>query len=319
MTYLFEEDIRPYNIFQLAGFINRCRTAIQRDLNIFPNDLPEYDKDVYENAVLRLCEDWEHHSHLYTDIYESKNYRRALLWLSLKKDKYILKTNIYELDISDIVFRSLIEQQDLDSSFSSLISSISKSEIKKINKYENLLSLALNSDNYRSELGKIISMERYKESTHIITVLDDINIEGVDISYWLKNSSRYKTLFQKKKNEPKKFYITEVLNDLQAGAITKQTYYDYINGDIKDFDKKFFANLSFFLHLAPPLVNKLFENDGYNIKNSKRLQDRILMKCYKIGFTRDYANILLKNAGFFNIVKKSKAGYYYLDLRPMGK
>lgn len=319
MTYIFEEDIRNFNIFQLAGFINNCRTAIQRELNLFPNDLAEWNKDIYEDAVLRLCEEWEHHSQLYADIYASKNYIKALLWLSMKRDTYFLKTELTEFDISDIVYKSLMDYEEPDLPLSNLMSSIHKSEIKKLNNYESLLNFALKSEDYRNEIGKVISIERYKESIHIISILENIDVEEVNVKYWLRNSSKYKTESQIKGNDSKQHSIVKVLSDLLDGAITKQSYYDYINGDLKDFDKKFFANLSFFLYLSPPLVNKLFENDGYNVKNSKRHQDKILKKCYKIGFTRDYANVLLKNAGFFNVVKKSKVGYYYLDLRPMGR
>jgi predicted CopG family antitoxin len=319
MPYFFEEDIRDHNIFQLAGFILRCRTEIQKSLNLYSNDSSCESMKAYEDVVTLLCQSWEHHSEVYSDIYESNKYKKALLWMSLQKSKYILKTKVKNFDISDIVYELLIEKDDSSSSFSNLISDIHKIENKRISSYEQLITTALKSDDYRKEVGKIISMERYKENVHSITVTTDYNIENIDVKNLLKHTERYEIALEGIEPKQKQYSVVSILNDLLSSGITKQTYYDYINGDVKDFDKKFFVNLAFFLYLSLPLVNKLFENDGYNIKNSKRLQDKILMKCYRIGFSRDYANVLLKNAGFYNEVKKTNTGYYYLDIRPMGK
>jgi len=85
---------------------------------------------------------------------------------------------------------------------------------------------------------------------------------------------------------------------LLAYSIRKNIFNEYISPNYceKSFNKKFFINLGFMLCLPFPMLKTFLEVNGFSIDKSDRIFDKIIDRAFKIGFDRDTAIALIKDA-----------------------
>jgi len=141
------------------------------------------------------------------------------------------------------------------------------------------------------------------KSSKIVDYVDDAYFDK-ELQFIFKNP---KTINRQKIKDDEKFrekvknsYTkTEVEKDLKEFKIHPNTLKNsYFKDDKLDHQKNLFINLSFYLGLDLHCAESLLNVNGYTIKNSLLKKDKILARCFKIGFGQEYTEAILDKQGY---------------------
>jgi|GEM_PF-2950066 len=315
MNELFDVDINKLNILQLADWIKKCRSAIKQ------SDKPQYTENIelfYEKAV-EFCDDWENHAKQYADVYDSEKYQTAILVNGLTPDVFILSTPDGDYDFTDIMHRLICNPDPIFHCMQPDIDEYATNREDAVIEYKNKLKALSKPDDHR-ELIKNLLIHRKEHNVRTFTLLKNQKLLHThSVEDLLKNMEKYKRedhsvrfsprdkKLQKKgkrlesDEQTEYYYLKDVIEDLKAYQITKQVYYDYVGNVRKEFDKKLFGAMCFYLSLNLKYAEQLYILNGYTIQNSKEANDAILTKCFRLGFPLAYANALLYKAGYSSL------------------
>lgn len=315
MNELFDVDISKLNILQLADWIKKCRFAIQQ------SDKPQYTENIelfYEKTA-EFCTDWENHAKQYADVYDSEKYQTAILVSGLTPDVFILSTPDGDYDFTNIMHRLICNPDPVFHCMQRDIDEYTANREGTVIEYKKSLESLFKTDNHR-EVIKNLLIHRKEYNVRTFTLLKNQKLLHThSVEDLLKNIEKYKRedhsvrfspRDKKLQNKGKRlesdeqtqyYYSKDVIEDLKAYQITKQVYYDYVGNVRKEFDKKLFGAMCFYLSLNLKYAEQLYTLNGYTIQNSKEANDAILTKCFRLGFPLAYANALLYKAGYSSL------------------
>ncbi|WP_101697020.1 hypothetical protein [Clostridium minihomine] len=303
MHDLFQIDISEYNLLQLADWIQKCREAIK------PNSNKENDK------IVKFYEEWRKHYTEHEGFYNSQLYKHAILANGITPDTYLLEDGSGEQhDISDLLYKLTIhlEEDDLNLEF---ITDYAKHRFSKIEKYIEAVNSAFQAKDYREALKELV-LNRKRHKINTIKILkNEKELFTKDPYRLLKNIKEYEiTTVEMEFSDSKKeytsknnrkmrdngfevYYLKDVQDDLDQYNIRKDQYFAYFkNALVKEYDKKLFGNLCFYLSLDIDSAETLYNLNGYTITRSREKSDEILTECFRLGFPLLYANIFLSRA-----------------------
>ena len=296
MHTLFFEDISQYNVFRLAAWIKKCRSAIRL------SDNPIYQGDYfsYVSAVEEFCGLWGEHYSRYRSVYTDTIYSDALLYLSLQEPEVYVIAGGDHIDISAKVRADL---QD-DTCYCNLIQQVASKEKQRIREYATQLRRIARSADGRHKLHEFMQSIKFRTIQYEHTVLqsDGIDYSGMpiaDVLPLLKRRS-LKTWAREYAGDTNTTFNDFIMTELKAAHIGKNAYYAYVSPKkkISTTQKSFFACLSFFLNMDIDTAESFYNQEGYTVMNSLRNDDKILTTCLEMGFPLDYANALLVADGY---------------------
>lgn len=310
MHELFEVDIRTLNDLQLADWIKKCRLAIK------PSDKPNYRENTnfFYTDIAEFCNEWEQHFEIYKDIYQSEKYQTAILANGIIPDVFTLLTPDGDYDISQIMYDLTCYLDDNYRCIQTEIEDYSYARRTDIEHYREIVQKKLNSPNHRAAIKELLINRKQHNISNFTLLKNEHSIATHDIKEILKNvktlkKESYPVHFSTAKRQPHEkgkfldpdekiqvYYMKDVLEDLKSYEITKQVYFDYVNSESKDFDRKLFGAICFYLSLNLNLAETLYNMNGYTIQKSREQRDIILTKCFQLGFPLVYANALLAKA-----------------------
>lgn len=315
MNELFDVDISKLNILQLADWIKKCRFAIQQ------SDKPQYKENIpsFYEKVVEFCDDWERHAKQYAHVYNSKKYQTAILVSGLTPDVFILSTPDGDYDFTNIMHRVICNPDPIFHCMQPDIDEYAANREDTVIEYKNKLKAFSKPDDHR-ELIKNLLIHRKEHNVRTFTLLKNQKLLHThSVEDLLKNMEKYKRedhsvrfspRDKKLQNKGKQlesdeqteyYYLKDVIEDLKTYQITKQVYYDYVGNVRKEFDKKLFGAMCFYLSLNLKYAEQLYSLNGYTIQNSKEISDAVLTKCFKLGFPLAYANALMYKAGYSSL------------------
>ena len=104
----------------------------------------------------------------------------------------------------------------------------------------------------------------------------------------IEELEKYKTYIPKKRQ-------TAINKRLDEREISKSVYFDWLHGDTeeREFNKKFFVNLAFYLSLPSEFFERLLMLNGYSTTASLRIFDKIADVSFKCGYSQTYTGILI--------------------------
>lgn len=315
MNELFDVDISKLNILQLADWIKKCRFAIQQ------SDKPQYTENtqLFYKDIIEFCTEWEGHAEQYAEVYNSEKYQTAILVSGLTPDVFILSTPDSDYDFTEIMHRLICNPDPVFHCMQPDIDEYAANREDAVIEYKNKLKALSKPDDQR-ELIKNLLIHRKEHNVRTFTLLKNQKLLHThSVEDLLKNIEKYKredhsvrfSPRDKKLQEKGKrlesdeqteyYYLKDVIEDLKAYQITKQVYYDYVGNVRKEFDKKLFGAMCFYLSLNLKYAEQIYTLNGYTIQNSKEVNDAILTKCFRLGFPLAYANALLYKAGYSSL------------------
>lgn len=305
------------NLLELADWINKCRTYF---------NLASTNNETRE--IEQFCEAWIAHSEIYHLVYNSELYKDAILANGVENDIYTIIQN----------------DNTYDYTFTHSASSKTNDNIKKVmpvksqakvNDYKDRVISALNyGELYRDKVKNLINQRR-EYSDFVITLLNkelilfDSDIETLIKKLSGKNRPKFievrhcltNEVSHAKECRVQTYQQKDVLNDLSTYNIRKSLYYDYfISQKPKEYDKKLFVNLGFYLSFDIDSIEKFLNLNGYTIMCSLEKFDKILTLSFRLGFPQLYAEIMLAKDDTINTtlvarnLKSSKNNTNIIDI-----
>lgn len=320
MNKLFEEKIENYDLLQLENWIRRCRNAIKKENFLDTNKSKEECEENYKKAVMDFMEEWEEHYEDNRDVYKKDDLKKAILGNGINLDRIVLvlikgkKTE--KIDITEILYNKYLNNESLGV-FNNLMDDYTNNRLEEIDKYFNLISDLDYIEDYKEKVVELIrNRTKYNIQTLTATV-DDISIFEIDDIEELLDAlitdidQNLKVLEMVSKEFP-------LLSSLREFDVTKQTFYDFEDeandGTYeKNYEKKFFLNVGFYLSLNFELFEMFLSLFGYTIEKSRSRRDRILTEFIDIGFSKEYIDISIE-ANNLSPLTPRVAGYQKRDL-----
>lgn len=303
MHRLFKVDISKLNLLQLAYWIKLCRNAVKPDI------------DNRTDHIAEFCEEWEEHGKTYEAVYNSKLYKQAILANAIEPDEYILDILGEEYDVSNVMYKLTVSPNDKFDNIKSMIKDYTEKRIDDIEKYYGKAYTVLTAEKYREELRQLVVNRKENKINTIKVLKNEKKLLSKNPRRMLANidestlvTEDYIFTEEKKKLSSKDnrinrdlgfkiYYMKDVQADLDHFNIKRQQYYNYFDNKlIKEYDKKFFGNLAFYLSLDLEYAEMLYNMNGYTITKSRESSDEILTRCFKHGFPLLYATVLLERA-----------------------
>ncbi|MGF7058712.1 coiled-coil domain-containing protein [Brassicibacter mesophilus] len=310
MKNIFKDDISQYNVLKLSDWIHKCRTSVKEtEYNHLNNPNQEY-----ERSVKSFCDDWLEY-YQSKELYNNENYKKAIIANgSIRNTDGELKNRVViqyeskgikqEIDITDKLYNSLLKG-DGSPKPKSLLDKYKKQLLDEVEEYYQLFSDLENWENHRKKIKELINYRIKYIVTPISVDIPDKNILlelDIDEIESLINSEEL--IIFEPLIEPNEEEKQTLLNHLMKYDITKQSYYDYINGLEKRFEKKLFINLGFYFSLSLDLLESLLNIHGYTIKKSKQRRDILIKRCIEAGFEARYTNIYLTKEELYPLYKR---------------
>ncbi|WP_353096123.1 hypothetical protein [Tissierella praeacuta] len=325
MNKLFKEKIENYDLLQLEHWIRRCRTAVKKEDFLDTNKPKEDCEEDYKKAVLDFVEKWKEHYKDNETVYKKEDFKKAILGNGINLDRIVLalkkdrKTE--KIDITEILYNRYLNNENLGI-FNNLMDDYTNSRLKEIDKYFDLISDLDYIEDYKEKVAELIRNKiKYNIQTLTATVDDESILKIDDIEELLDalitNINQDLKILEKVGKE------FPLLSSLKEFDVTKQTFYDFEDeandGTYeKNYEKKFFINVGFYLSLNFELFEMFLSLFGYTIEKSRTNRDRILTEFIDIGFSKEYIDISIE-ANNLSPLTPRVAGYQKRDLNLIDK
>ncbi|WP_425449507.1 hypothetical protein [Dethiothermospora halolimnae] len=315
MDELFNIDIRKYDVYKIANWIQKCRNAVKIA------DEDREDKEKYNRYLWNVdyfTNAWKeyYNNHIRDKIEEE--YNKAIISLSKPKTRLILKIGKEKINISNIMNNMLTQEKDEESGnlFNQLLDQYKKYKLIELDEYYNLFLTLKGSDIERQIIQKYIEDLIYGRKYYLIEP------KNIQIKKYkkIKVKDPFKLLKQIEedirdisKSEKvdyvaeasldfgydKHYTKSEVEKELRHYMINPNTLKNsYFKDDKLDHQKNLFINLAFYFGLDLNCAEALLNVNGFTIKNSLLKKDVILEKCFRLGVGQDYTQALLEKQGY---------------------
>ena len=145
--------------------------------------------------------------------------------------------------------------------------------------------------NYKKKIANAI---KYLSADDIFELrFDELSEKMKDTSSYshselIEELKKYKTYVPKTRQ-------TAINTNLGDREISKSVYFEWLNEETeeREFTKKFFVNLSFYLSLPKEYFENLLILNGYSTTDSLRIFDKIIATSFECGYSQIYASVLI--------------------------
>ena len=293
----FEENIRKYNRYEIADWLHRCRNLLSVENNL-TSDFKE------------LCDNWNTFRENNKDFFESETFKQGMLMSAIKRPKIIIKTKKEKIDISDDFYaENMGYMVNFPSkSVKDFIAVLKKCVVQSMDEYLTIVENMFDNEpdakpecddenerriikNYKQKIANAI---KYVSAEDIFELrFDELSENLKDTSSYsqselIKELNKYKTYVPKKRQ-------TSINKRLEERDISKSVYFDWLYCDTeeREFGKKFFVNLAFYLSLPSDYFEKFLMLNGYSTSGSLRAFDNIIETAFKCGYSQTYTGMVI--------------------------
>ena len=262
----FEENIKKYNRYEVADWLYRCRNLLSVEDNL-TSDFKE------------LCDNWNTFRENNKDFFESETFKQGMLMSAIKRPKIIIKTKKEKIDISnDFYAENMGYMVNFPSkSVKDFIAVLKKCVVQSMDEYLKIVeNMFDNEPDAKPELRFDELSEKLKDTS------------SYSQSELIKELNKYKTYVPKKRQ-------TSINKRLEERDISKSVYFDWLYCDTeeREFGKKFFVNLAFYLSLPSDYLEKFLMLNGYSTSGSLRAFDNIIETAFKCGYSQTYTGMVI--------------------------
>ena len=293
---LFEEDIGQYNVFALAAWIKKCRSAIRlNDRMIYQED---YSRFIYD--VSEFCSAWEKHRKQYDKVYTDEAYSDALAYLAMQPPEVYAVAGGNRIDITAEIETALLANDY----YCNTIQQVARNETRRIQEYAKRLRKIARIEDGRKELHSFMHEIKFNTIRYEVSILksDGISFDGRPIKEVLPLLKKRKLKMQERvySGSLDTTFSDFLTSQLKAASIGKNAYYAYVSPEkkVSVTQKNFFTCLAFFLNMDIDTAESFYNQEGYTMLNSRRGDDRIIETCLELGCPLEYANALLVGGGY---------------------
>ena len=293
----FEENIKSYDEYEIADWIFRCRNLITHD---------NTDIDDYIPKIKQHCDTWNSFREHNIKVFESDTFKKGMIMSAVARPKIIVKCGKEKIDITSSFYPETMGYMVNfpSNSVKDFVSTLKKCVVQSMDEYYEVVKNMFDNepDDEPHDDEKIIKNYKKKIANAIkyLSAEDIFELKFDEISEKIKDTSscshselieeleKYKTYIPKKRQ-------TAINKRLDEREISKSVYFDWLHGDTeeREFNKKFFVNLAFYLSLPSDYFEKLLMLNGYSTTGSLRIFDKIADASFTCGYSQTYAGILI--------------------------